>query len=191
MLDHLFSLLFHKRSEAVALQFLLENLPYVFEADRHSQNIAHETFKYYMLKQPERFSLLIQAFADELVTKSPEFEESRKTFLQYLAAMLRVASDVNHKQLAREFLSAIMKFAGHPYCNEVLTHIAGDEEVRKPFRDMLTQLRGGKTGSYIEAAHHFRSSKRGRKPSFARAEGLGNLHQVHYPGGIDVQKLAS
>src|SRR5690606_9680768 len=51
VLDHLFNLLFRKRSEAVALQYLIENLPYVLEADRHSQKIVHETFKFYMLKQ--------------------------------------------------------------------------------------------------------------------------------------------
>src|SRR5690606_18318848 len=55
VLDHLFNLLFRKRSEAVALQYLVENLPHVLEADRHAQKIVHETFKFYMLKQPERF----------------------------------------------------------------------------------------------------------------------------------------
>src|SRR5690606_26461565 len=53
VLDHLFALLFRKKSEAVALQYLVENLPYVLGADRHSQRIVHETFKHYMLKEPE------------------------------------------------------------------------------------------------------------------------------------------
>jgi hypothetical protein len=192
VLDHLFNLLFRKRSEAVALQFLLENLPYVLEADRHSQKIVHETFKYYMLKQPERFSMFIQAFADELIHKKTQgYEESRKTFVQHLGAMLKVASDVNHKQLGREFITAMLKFSGDPFSREVLDAVGGDVEIRRPFLDLLEQLRAGKEGADTDAAvAQFRSSKRGRKPSFARAEGLGTMHQVHYLGGIEVQKAS-
>lgn len=191
VLDHLFSLLFRKRSEAVALQFLLENLPYVLEADRHSQKIVHETFKYYMLKQPERFSLFIQAFADSLRELDDDFEESRKTFMQHLAAMLRVASDVNHKQLGREFLTAMLKFTGYSFCAPILDAVARDDEMRRPFRELLEQMRGTASTGVVDAVAQFRSSKRGRKPSFSRAEGLGTLHQVHYLGGIDIQKAAS
>jgi hypothetical protein len=192
VLDHLFNLLFRKRSEAVALQFLLENLPYVLEADRHSQKIVHETFKYYMLKQPERFSMFIQAFADELIHKKTEgYEESRKTFMQHLGAMLKVASDVNHKQLGREFITAMLKFDSDAFSRELLDAVGGDVEIRKPFLELLEQLRAGKDGADTDAAvAQFRSSKRGRKPSFARAEGLGTMHQVHYLGGIEVQKAS-
>ena len=191
VLDHLFNLLFRKRSEAVALQFLLENLPYVLEADRHSQKIVHETFKYYMLKQPERFCLFIQAFADELTDKTDvSYVECKKTFVQHLGAMLRVASDVNHKQLGHEFLVAMMKFAGEPFCSELLDLVKVDEEIKKPFRDLLEQLRASAAGDGEVIDGQFRSSKRGRKPSFSRAEGLGTMHQVTYLGGIEVQKAS-
>lgn len=191
-LDHLFSALFRKRSEAVALQYLLENLPFVLTADRHSQKIVHETFKYYMLKQPERFSLFVQAFADELKAH-PEaaFDECRVTFLQHLGAMVKVASDVNHKQLGREFLTAILKFEKTPFCTELLNHIQGQEEIRRPFRDLLEQLRAGhRVDDVVDAVAQFRSSKRGRKPSFSRVEGLGTINQITYLGGIEVQKAS-
>ena len=192
VLDHLFSLLFRKRSEAVALQFLLENLPFVLEADRHSQKIVHETFKYYMLKQPERFCMFIHAFADELLHKKVKgYEECRKTFVQHLAAMLKVASDVNHKQLGHEFISAMLKFAHESFCLELFQAIANESEIRRPFVDLLQQLRTTKDVEGSDATiTQFRSSKRGRKPSFARAEGLGTMHQVHYLGGIEVQKAS-
>lgn len=67
ILEHLFTLLFNKKTEAVALQFLLDNIPYVLEADNHSQRILHETWKYYMLKKPERFALFIQTLTKHLV----------------------------------------------------------------------------------------------------------------------------
>lgn len=188
VLDHLFSLLFRKRSEAVALQFLIENLPFILEADRHSQKIVHETFKYYMLKQPERFSLFIHAFGDELLAETGiEFEECRKTFLQHLGAMLKVASDVNHKQLGREFLQAILKFRAMPACDEVLKVLADEPEIKRPFRELMEQLKASNSGTG-HAPLQFRSSKRGRKPSFARAEGLGTMHQVTYLGAIEIQK---
>lgn len=192
VLDHLFSLLFRKRSEAVALQYLVENLPFVLEADRHSQKIVHETFKYYMLKQPERFSLFVQAFAEELRSK-PGFanNEATKTYLQHLGAMLKVASDVNHKQLGREFLTAILKFEGTDFCTELLDHILAQEEIRKPFRELLGQLRTGRSvQDVVDQVAQFRSSKRGRKPSFSRVEGLGTINQITYLGGIEIQKAS-
>ena len=194
VLDHLFNLLFLKRSEGVALQFLLENLPYVLGADRHTQKIVHETFKYYMLKQPERFSLFIQAFSEALAGMDESYDEARKTFLQHLGAMLKVASDVNHKQLGREFLTAIMKFASEPFCRELLATIKAEPEIRKPFRDLLEQLSAtsteGRPRESLNTAIQFRSSKRGRKPSFSRVEGLGTMHQVTYLGGIEAQKAS-
>jgi hypothetical protein len=192
VLDHLFALLFRKRSEAVALQFLLENLPYVLEADRHSQKIVHETFKYYMLKQPERFCLFIQAFSDEILEKNDQsYGEGVKTFLQHLGAMLKVASDVNHKQLGQEFLLAILKFDRLPFCKELLAHLHTDADIKKPFRELLEQLRASHQGSdVVDASLQFRSSKRGRKPSFSRAEGIGTMHQVTYLGAIEIQKAS-
>lgn len=192
VLDHLFTLLFRKRSEAVALQFLLENLPYVLLADRHSQKIVHETFKYYMLKQPERFSLFVQAFSDDLVAnRSMGFEESRRVFLQHLAAMLKVASDVNHKQLGREFITAILKFDQDAFCHELLAALGNEVEIRPVFIELIAQLQSGNEIEESDlAVAQFRSSKRGRKPSFARAEGLGTMHQVHYLGGIEIQKAS-
>ncbi len=206
VLDHLFNLLFRKRSEGVALQFLLENLPYVLEADRHSQKIVHETFKYYMLKQPERFSLFVQAFADQLNVIEGDFVEARKTFMQHLAALLKVASDVNHKQLGREFLTAMLKFDAEPFCREIMDTIMAEPDIRKPFRELLDQLRTAahpnekretprepgqpRPRELIDAVAQFRSSKRGRKPSFSRVEGLGTMHQVTYLGGILVQKAS-
>jgi hypothetical protein len=194
VLDHLFNLLFRKRSEAVALQYLLENLPYVLEADLHAQKIVHETFKFYMLKQPERFCLFIQAFADELHQKSladRSWDDAVRTFLQHLGAMLRIASDVNHKQLGREFLTAVLKFRGQRACEDLLNQMQAESEIRRPFRELLEQLRGGdNVEDVIDAVAQFRSSKRGRKPSFSRVTGVGTMHQVTYLGNVEAQKAS-
>jgi hypothetical protein len=42
----------------------------------------------------------------------------------------------------------------------------------------------------IEYLQQFRATKRGRKPSFARVEELGTLHQVSYLGSVQVPKAS-
>lgn len=194
VLDHLFSLLFRKRSEAVALQYLLENLPFVLAADSHSQKIVHETFKFYMLKQPERFSLFIQAFTDDMLAKSlddPRWEDACRTYVQHLGAMLKISSDVNHRQLGREFLTAVLKFRSRGYCDALLDQFQQDPEMRRPFRELLEQLRtGDNPEEVIDAVSQFRNSKRGRKPSFARVSGYGTMHQVAYLGSVEASKAS-
>jgi hypothetical protein len=83
-----------------------------------------------------------------------------------------------------------MKFEGDGYCREILSALAADEEIRKPFRELLEQLRSKGEGNTVDAVAQFRSSKRGRKPSFSRAEGLGTMHQVTYLGAIEIQKAS-
>ncbi|MCX6126751.1 MAG: hypothetical protein NTV34_18630 [Proteobacteria bacterium] len=60
MFDCLFQQLFNKKSEALALQYLLDNVPTALEAIGDSQTILHETFKQYMLKQTDDNQALFQ-----------------------------------------------------------------------------------------------------------------------------------
>lgn len=191
VLDHLFHLLFHKRTEAVALQYLLENLPFVLNGDRHSQKIIHETFKFYMLKQPERFALFAQNFADELLTKGEEFTQARLTYIQHLSALLKVVSDVNHKLLGRELMLAVIRFKHIPQCCSLLEALRDNGDFRKNFKELLAQLIVRENSEeVVESIAQFRSNKRGRKPSFARVENCGTLHQVNYLGGAEISKAS-
>jgi hypothetical protein len=189
VLDHLFNLLFNKRTEAVALQFLLENLGFFLEADRHCQRIVHDTFKFYMLKQPERFVLFVHAFADRLIESGEEFDTASSVFMQHLVLLLKVSSEVNHKVLGREFMTVVLKFRYLPSCVAIVNEVRADTSIRKPFKELLDGL-ALQSGLGSDTVTQFRSNKRGRKPSFARAEGLGTLHQVAYLGSIDAQKAS-
>jgi hypothetical protein len=189
VLDLLFSLLFRKRSEAIALQYLLENLPFILTADRHSQKIVFETFKFYMLKQPERFTLFIQAFSDHLISKDESYDTARQVFLQHLGALLTVVSEVNHAQLGRELLVAVVKFNDSPFCQNFTKFIIEESNLRTPYKDLLNQLLEGH-GKEKKDSNLFRSSKRGRKPSFARVDGIGTMRQVNYLGGIELPKAS-
>lgn len=193
VLDHLFSLLFIKRSEAVALQFLIENLPYIMEADTAAQKIVHETFKSYMLKQPERFCLFLQAFAEDLVTREdPSFEASKNTFVIHLGTLFRVVCEVNQRHLAAELINAMAKYSQNSYLSNLVRQLDQDPIARPAFMVQLkaaiaahTSGQGNQLDGHVAA---FRANKRGRRPSFSRIQGLGTMNQVHYLSGFEIQR---
>ncbi len=193
LLDHLFSLLFRKKTEAIALQYLLENLPFVLEADRHSQQILHETMKYYMLKKPNRFGLFIQTLATHLIDATHgRPSEMAKVFLQHVAALLKVASDLNHRELGGELMGVLSKFSHDPYRNLLIDQILAQPDLRRNFRELLTELKAAQASiEGLHTANRFISTKRGRKPSFARANGIVTMRQVAFLGVQEPEAQAS
>ncbi len=181
VLEHLFALLFHKKTEAVALQYLLDNIPFILEADNHSQKILHETWKHYMLKHPERFSLFIHALGD-LLQKQEHMQQARIIFLQHLGMLLRVASDVNHRDLGREIAQSLSMHRHDPYYAELVALLSQDHTLRPTFKELVAKVEHTDGRSRIDELNGFRSSKRGRKPSFSRAGDLNTLHQVIFLG---------
>lgn len=182
VMEHLFSLLFNKKTEAVALQYLLENIPFVLEADAHCQKIMHETFKFYMLKRPERFALFIQTFTKFLQgLDADEMRTATRTYMQHLGVLLRVASEVNHKDLGRELMLALGSFEASEDRREVLEQILRDPSMRPSFQDHIRKLQANASQG-LEESGGFRSSKRGRKPSFAKAGSLKTIEQVNFLG---------
>jgi hypothetical protein len=143
VLDHLFALLFNKRSEAVALRFLLDNLPFVLLGDIHSQRILHETFKYYMLKYPERFSLFMHTLVDHvrIFSEDTENRKARSCLLQHLGALLNLVNEVNHRILGREILLAICRFEDDPFKDALLNQIAKESTKRVAFKENFIQIR--------------------------------------------------
>ncbi|MCH2192497.1 MAG: hypothetical protein MK188_16445, partial [Gammaproteobacteria bacterium] len=184
ILEHLFLLLFNKKTEAIALQFLLENVPFILEADNHCQKILHETWKYYMLKKPERFALFIQTLTNHLTAEDGANSiAARKVFLQHLGVLLKIVSEVNHKDLGREIMCAIGKFNNDPFRNDLIALIVKDKAIRENFRNICGKMIDATNGEQIvESADGFRSSKRGRKPSFAKAQKTRPIYQAAFLG---------
>ena len=192
ILEHLFTLLFNKKTEAIALQFLLENIPFVLEADNHSQKILHETWKYYMLKKPERFALFIQTMTGHLVGQPlREKHLARKVFLQHLGVLLRIVSEVNHKDLGREIMCAIGAFNEDPFRNDLVKMIVKDKAIRENFRNLCAKMIDATNAEQIvDEADGFRSSKRGRKPSFAKADKTRPIYQATFLGHQQAAKAS-
>lgn len=195
LLDQLFGLLFQKKTEAVALQYMNENLPFVLASDRYAQQILHETMRYYMLKKPDRFGLFMQTFATSLgESKSLEVDVKvvSKVFMQHCLALLRVASELNHRELGGELLSALTKFSGHPARPELIVNALAQNDLRKPFRDLLEELRKHpERHSSIDRIHRFSHVKRGRKPSFSKSHQMESVRQIAFLGVQTIEDIAS
>lgn len=193
VLDQLFTLLFRKKSEAIALQYLLENTPFILEGDMHSQRIIHETWKFYMLKKPQRFGLFVQTFARYLNAMAPEDSlEIRRVYCKHLGALINVASEVNHRGLARELALALIQFKDQDQCRFVYDEILKAPLLRREFRDLLVQMRDAESSAkVIESAARFSAVKRGRRPSFQNAHGTLTMNQVQFLGHQPLTAKAS
>lgn len=192
VLEHLFTLLFNKKTEAVALQFLLDSTPYILEADNHCQKILHETWKFYMLKKPERFALFIQTLTHHLVSQpTSQVTQARKIFLQHLGVLLKIVSEVNHKDLGREIMCAIGAFGEEPFRNELLAILTRDQGLRENFRLVVGKLVDAENAEQVlDEADGFRSSKRGRKPSFAKTDKTKPIYQATFLGHQVIAKAS-
>lgn len=184
VLEQLFNLLFCKKTEAVALQFLLDNFPYFLNGDNHSQRIIHETCKFYMLKKPERFSLFIQTIAGHVQKLDAEnWSQVKKAFIKHLFLLLKIVSEVNHKELGREIMHSISIFNNEPVRDEMVQDFITNNRLRDPYKRLLVKLcleevKTSNIQSIIDDIAIFRTNRRGRKPSFAKGEKLNTVAQV-------------
>jgi hypothetical protein len=181
VLDYLFSLLFKKKSEGLALQFLLENFSYFLEASSSSQRIIHEILKYYLLKRPDRCSLFLQTLGDKL-NKSETPSHVTQSYLQHLGALLHVVAKVNHKPLTKDLLSCIYR-TPHPYIAELSLQIQSEEALDSEDKEFARDLEEGHRKG-VNPLNFLRSHRRGRHPSFHLSKPLEVFEQVALLGNV-------
>jgi hypothetical protein len=193
IMEVLFQQLFFKKSEKVAAQFLLENLPCALESGGDNQRMLHEIFKQYMLKESERFCLFMHELGSHVISLSQENElcPAALSYARHLIALYKVASDLGHKDLGREVLQELYKFAPFGDCATWIRSLESSAEIRKIFRELAQDYRvkvvqSGKGGKVIS---QFRVSKRGRKPSLSKGD-FGFLEQVTTLGEYEVRYSA-
>ena len=183
VLEHLFLQLFDKKTEGVALQYLLENLPFVLEGDNHCQSILHETLKFYMLKKPEKFCLFIHALAATL-QENNHSDLSKTIFLQHLGVLLKLVSGLSHRDLGREILATIVGFDEVTFRDELISRIKSDKEIKPFFLMHLDKVikahSKGKLATMLNIS--YKNGKRGRKPSFSKFAHLKTIDQVYFLG---------
>jgi len=193
LMEALFQQLFVKKSEKIAAQYLLENLPCALEAGGDMQRMLHETLKQHMLKESERFCLFMHELGSHVLSLGQEGElcPAAKSFARHLIALYKVASDLGHKHLGREVLQELYKFAPYEDCSGWIHSLEVSSEIRKSFRELAVDYRikivqAGKGGKVIS---QFRVSKRGRKPSIGKGD-FGFLEQVMILGDYEVRHSA-
>lgn len=197
VLENLFSQLFNKKTEGVALQYMMANMPYVLEADNHTQTILHDTLRYYMLKKPSRFNLFINTLGKHLRKMEPlESELASICFLKHLGILVKIASDLNHRELGKEVLIAIAAFKKLEFRDELVSRIRNDSEIKPFFVDMLDKiLQSPKSFSLSEIASEpgtkmAGAPRRGRRPSFAKSQKLKPIDQVSFLGQKQMAKAS-
>jgi len=193
IMEALFQQLFVKKSEKIAAQFLLENLPCALEGSSETQKILHETFKQHMFKESERFCLFLHELGTHVLSLGQEDQlcPAAESYARHLVALYKVTSDLGHKELGREVLQELHKFSGFGDCGKWIKSLEVSSEIRRVFRDLATDYRvkvveSGKGGKVVS---QFRMSKRGRKPSLSKGD-FGFLEQVTTLGEYEVRHSA-
>ncbi len=191
--DHIFSLLFNKKSEGVAIQYIFENLPYCLEGDAKTQVIINETFKFFMLKNPERFILFMQtlmAYVSQI--EAPNKKDIQETILKHLGALFMVASEVNHRPLGRDLLICIMQHSFEDSKIKMIQQLSSIPRLKPAFKILIQELKTNHKQDAKKVADsipHFRTNKRGRKPKFSRTE-FGMIEQLPHLGAQQVTSIA-
>ena len=191
VLDHLFFLLFNKKSEAMALEYLLHNLPWVLGGDYFAQNIMHKVFQHYVYRYPERFVLFLRTFSEELLIKTAEpkqqiwFLEIKQSFLKHMASLYMTISEINHRPLATEFLSVLEKFERDDFLCSLWQGVYNSENLKPFFKSHLSRVMHGNVKIYAIKS----TRKRGRRPSFSRIrQDISTLELVAFLGDKEVAK---
>jgi len=195
VLDTLFDQLFDKKTEGVALQFVVDNVPFLLLAGDEGQGIFAEILKSYLYKQPERFTLFLDVFSDVLARReqvlAADGEQIKITWLKHLAQLFQLANEIDHNLLAKEIILAICKFEDLPFGRELLSRISKFHGVRPLFKEVAIKLQSSSNKEMLfESYSQFRSKKRGRRPSFSKSDSINTLGQIVFLGDSGRQKAS-
>lgn len=188
VLESLFSLLFQKKTESVALQYLLKHLPYVFSADPYVQVMVHDIFRTYLLRNPDRFLLFMKVFVKEFI-ETVEDTESVKALLQHMGALFALSAEVRNKGLAREFAALLEAFRDVPGFSASIQSLLREPEVRGPYREMCQRLEAPVGNKLSPGERYYHSHKRGRKPTFSRTKQIHDVGQAAFLSGYCSMKV--
>lgn len=185
VLDQLFFQLFNRRSEAMALEYMLHNLPCVLGGDYFTQNILRSIFQHYMYRNPERSLLFLRTFADELLATPPaadavqlEWQNKIKhSFIKHLAALYLVVAEINGRALIPEFLEILNRFQHEDDFHLTMRALQDSSALKPYFRSWLSLTERDNVKLCVPRV----SRKRGRRPSFARTKtNVSTLEMVSF-----------
>ena len=186
-INRVFSDLSRRKTQSLALAYLLDNLPYMILASDYTQLTLHEILRFNMLKFPVRFALFLEIFTADLIEKMPSYtQKQQKTltehYLKHLALLLKVIAGIDQPRLSKELLLSLCDFQVSEQGKYFLQQLTKSAEIRKYYRDLLSKLMASEDHrEYIESFKRFRSRTAGRKPFLIQRE-VGIFDQIYQLG---------
>lgn len=175
VLDFVFSLLFKKNTESLALQYLLENVPLVLETESSAQRIVHDIFKYYLLKKPDRFSLFLRTLGDWLMTNLAT--DAKRMYLKHLGALLKIVAQLNHRPLTNDIMACIYRVED-PFLDVIHEMILKDPGFDFEQKNLARTLFSEDKSNQKDPLEFLRLHKRGRHPTFNRSRKIEFVEQI-------------
>jgi hypothetical protein len=187
LMEHLFMLMGNSKCSNIALHYLIEIGSYILEADRKSQQILHQVLKSFMLKEPERFLVLVEALTAHLSELGPQGASSRNLFLQHTAMLVQVIAETNHKSLTNNLLFILATYYEEASYRSLLDQLQEKPSLKakiKGYLKELTAISGPAQLLRIEGT--LRMKKRGRRPQQGLHPYKNPLSQVSFLGKCEL-----
>ncbi len=170
VIEQLFIQLMSRKNEGMALDFLTMHIPHVLESNQHGQQILHANFRHFMMKNHERFIIFLQTLCQNIIDSQDErIEKNKKALLQHMVALFAVSNELNHKELGRDISLLIMKVLEEYNDRTLMLRLLSGVQLKPAFREFAASLTSASSNEELmHSIRKFKSSKRGRKPSFAK-----------------------
>jgi hypothetical protein len=188
VLDSLFSLLFHKKTETVALQYLMKHLPYILGGDAYVQVMVHEIFRAYLLRNPDRFLLFMKVFSQDF-SASPLADGARmRVWVQQVSALFALCGELRNKALALALAKLLTDFQHMPQFDVLLEQLLEQGGLPGSYKELCREGVYGVSRVSVGPLSH----KRGRKPGFSQViKPLHDMGQAVFLSGLCTLKMAS
>ena len=171
VLEHVFSLLLDRRSEAFAFEYLRLNIPAILRGDYFMHQTVQSVFVNYMYRFPKRFTLFLRLSTQELIATHHNDRQILHSWLVHIANLYPLASEINDRSLAADFWDIFTQFPRDEYFNLVIHRLHDNPKLSKYYRTNIGAIvnaklieRDGKIlplGIKIER-------RRGRQPAMAK-----------------------
>jgi predicted Zn-dependent protease with MMP-like domain len=184
ILDNLFVLLFNRKTESIALQYMFDNLIYFFGGNEGVQVILHQTFKSFMLKNPERFCLFLESYFDYFKAHDEKLKAAVElNVLFQLGSLFRVGNEYDHKKMVKSVVDAMLVFKDSVHLRDIVKSLLKQKDVRPHFAAPLKLIiRDTKVEKIRNVTARSIVNPRGRPATFLKSAPMNILDQVEFLG---------
>lgn len=187
LVNQIFHDLFETKTEAYALAYLMDNLPYVLMGSDTTQRSLQNVLRFNLLKHPLKFSLFLKVFTPHLLSELAKYSGEKQNltlqnYLKHLTILLNVISQIDQPRLSKEILLSMCSCHAHISGRTFVRHITQSGDIRLFYRELLSKLISAKDSrQYLESLSKFRHNQRQPVKAFVRLE-VGVFDQIYTLG---------